>query len=493
MEDEEFLDCLHNKNTTKCLACTGNRCNQEVRLNIELLKHLQSLNIFFQSYPRNRLSCHVCTSSISAECETKPDASQACLLYSPNDNCISSVDFNGITIRGCSSQLSCNTSDSIICQECQGDNCNVANLKRKADGKPGQWQSLPLTCLSCNNLEDCKFGSSQQVCSDLEYCMTIFNNNGEVVKRGCSDGVENDQGSYCDLNSSNCLNCNSNLCNKAGSISSYIDCIYCDSKTSPDCALNPSVVESRRKCLGGCMTALYPSASNSLFDLVRTCLDDKDADDQTACSSGTSTQCKSCSTDVCNTQKLPENRLSCNHCRGENCEDAQPSECSKYRPNDQCFILFNNLSDIVHMGCTSDLGDDFVSNNLHLLYICGSEDNCNSYDNIPKPTLCAVCNSNDDEDCASNPRNVPNVATCSALPNTQCYTKLLKGMYVSSDVLTLIFVYVNFNFISDGSTQRGCVNSLTETQINACLGGTDGDCSVCEGDKCNIEVRIRSK
>ncbi|XP_065369864.1 uncharacterized protein LOC135962058 [Calliphora vicina] len=447
LEGEEFVDCLYNRNSTKCLSCIGDNCNQE-------------------SYPSNRLSCHVCSSTSSDSCENNPDDAQVCLLYAPDDKCVSSIDVNGNTVRGCSSQVSCDASNPTICQECKGDACNVANLKRKSDGKPGQWQSLPLTCMACNNLEDCTAKSSEQICSSSEYCMTVFDSNGKVVKRGCSDDVEKEQGTYCDLNSSNCFNCNSNLCNKATSLNNYIDCVYCDSETNPDCALNPSAVENLRRCNGNCMTALYPAANNSSFELVRTCLDDKDTLDQTACSSGSSTECKSCSSAACNTHKLPENRLSCYHCQGDNCEDAPKSECLKYKPDDQCFILFNNVSDISQMGCVSDLEDDFVSNNLHSLFICSTGDNCNSYENIPTTTLCAQCNSNDDEDCASNPTNVPNVGTCSALPNTQCYTKINK----------------------DGSTARGCLNSLTQTQINACLGGTDGDCSVCADDRCNIEI-----
>lgn len=337
------------------------------------------------------------------------------------------VDVNGNTVRGCSSQVSCSASDVTNCEECEGDSCNVANLKRKSDGKPGQWQSLPLTCLSCSSLEDCAANSSEEKCSNTEYCMTVFDTNGKVVRRGCSDAVEKEQGSYCDSNSSNCFNCNSNLCNKANSLSNYNECVYCDSETNPDCALNPYVVGNRRKCNGDCMTALYPVANSSSYELVRSCLDDKDVADQTACSNGSSDECKSCSGPACNTHKLPENRLSCYQCQGNDCEEAIKGECLKYKKDDQCFILFNNISDIVQMGCVSDLDDNFVTNNLHLLYVCNSGDNCNGYENIPKPTLCASCNSNNDEDCASLPENIPSMVTCSALPNTQCFTKINKG------------------------------------------------------------------
>ena len=373
------------------------------------------------------MSCHVCSSLTSSTCESKPEDSQICLLYSDSDKCVSSLDENGNTVRGCSSQISCSSSNTRTCQECDGNSCNVVNLKRKSDGKPGQWQSLPLTCMACNNLEDCTTGSNQQVCSESEYCMTVFDNDGKVVRRGCSNAVEEDKGSYCDSNSSNCFNCNSNGCNRATSLSSYVDCIYCDSATNPDCALNPSAVGGSRKCNGGCMTALYSAGNSSSFELVRTCLDDKDEGDQTVCLTGNSSECKACTSSNCNIQKLPESRLSCYHCHGESCEDPEANECLKYNSNDKCYILFNNLSDISQMGCLSELDDDFVSSNVHLLFTCDKGDNCNSFDNLPKPTVCTVCNSNEDEECASKPQNVFSVATCSALPNTQCFTMLNKG------------------------------------------------------------------
>lgn len=447
LEDDEFYNCLNNKNSTECLSCVGGNCNEE-------------------SYPSNRLTCQVCSSATSDSCETSPNSPQNCLLYSRDDKCVSSIDTSGNTVRGCSSQVTCDTSDSANCQVCEGSNCNVANLKRKSDGKPGQWQSLPLSCLACNNLEDCKAGHTQQTCLEQEYCMTVFNSNGEVVRRGCSDAVEQDQGSYCDLNSENCFNCNSNLCNVAQSLGDYIDCVYCDSESNPDCALNPSDVGKRRKCKSNCMTALYPVVNSSVYEVVRTCLDDKDLDDQSVCLDGSSTECKACSGSACNTDMLPENRLSCYSCQGDNCEDAQTAQCLKYKPDDQCFMLYDKMSDIIQMGCVSDLEDSFVSSNMHRLYMCSSGNNCNSYENAPTLTMCAVCNSKEDPDCASNPQNVPNVIQCTDLPNTQCYTR------------------VN----TDGSTDRGCVGSLNPTQMLSCLGGNATNCNTCESDRCNIAI-----
>uniref|UniRef100_A0A1I8NLT5 DUF753 domain-containing protein n=1 Tax=Stomoxys calcitrans TaxID=35570 RepID=A0A1I8NLT5_STOCA len=447
LEDDQFYNCLYNKNTTECVSCEGDNCNEEV-------------------YPEGRVTCHVCSSGNSESCETSPDASQVCQKYVADDMCVTTINEDGFTVRGCHSQLTCDTTDPSNCNICKGNDCNVANLKRKSDGKPGQWQALPLTCLSCTSAEDCKSESSPQTCTGNEYCMTVFDSNGDVAARGCSNTVEEHHGSSCDLNPESCFNCNSNMCNSATSLNEYNDCIYCDSETSTDCAFSPTAVGRRRKCNGSCMTALYPLANSSAFGVVRSCLDDKDEADQKTCESESNAECKACSGPACNVAILPEDRLSCYSCTGESCAEPEPSQCQNYKPDDQCFILFDDRSDVVHMGCVSDLEDSFVSSNIHRLYMCKSGNNCNGFDNMPKPTMCAVCDSNEDPDCASLPQNVPSVTQCTTLPNTQCYTRVNK----------------------DGSTQRGCVNSLTKAQMLACIDGTNPDCNTCEGDRCNIEI-----
>ncbi|XP_075154733.1 uncharacterized protein LOC142228233 [Haematobia irritans] len=447
LEDEQFYNCLYNTNSTECLSCEGMDCNNQI-------------------YPSDRATCHICSSEDYDACEFSPNSPEICLKYDTNEKCVTTINKDGFTIRGCHSQLTCDSSDPSSCHVCEGNDCNTINLKRKSDGKPGQWQSLPLTCFTCTSVDDCKSRNTPLTCNGNDYCMTVFNSDGEVVTRGCSSDVEQDQGSFCDMNSGNCFNCNSNLCNSASALNDYNDCVYCDSETNSNCALNPEVVKTRRKCNGNCMTALYSAANNSIYEVVRSCLDDKDEPDQNICSSGSSNECKACSGPSCNIEILPENRLSCYSCTGESCVDPEPSVCLRYKSDDQCFMLFDDRSDLIKMGCVSDLEDSFVSNNIHRLYMCSSENNCNSFENIPKATMCAVCNSNDDPDCASLPQNIPSLTQCTVLPNTQCYTK------------------VN----TDGSTQRGCVSSLNQAQMLSCISGTSSDCSSCEGDRCNIQI-----
>ncbi|XP_036330873.1 uncharacterized protein LOC118742712 [Rhagoletis pomonella] len=447
IEGEDFYECLLSTNSTKCLACVGANCNKEI-------------------YPANRLSCHQCNSTATATCDNTPAASGICLKYSSSEQCVATLDENENTIRGCSSQVSC---ASGTCQTCQDSDCNTSNLKRKNDGKPGIWQPLPLSCKVCDSQSDCAGNARNLTCSETsDYCMTVFGEQGDVVKRGCSTDVDAELGAYCDANSTQCHNCNSNDCNTAVSLADYIDCIYCDSETNANCVSNTEAVATRRQCNQHCMTALRPRSENSdVYELTRSCLDDKDAEDQVVCQAG-SDICVACQGAACNTAKLPVStpRRSCYICEGEDCIIPDTAECRAFKADDQCFVLFDSESDVKRMGCLSELDDAYVQANIKLLLLCSEGDNCNGFENFPTPTSCVQCDSEDDETCANDPSSAPTVTRCAALPHVECYTRLL----------------------SDGTTRRGCANTLSQTVLVNCLSGNSTSCQTCTSDLCNSEV-----
>lgn len=381
---------------------------------------------FQQIYPEERRTCYVC--SDENECESNPSNSRVCTLYNPNEMCVTKINNDGITERGCSSDLTCSIEDATNCQICADNNCNDANLKRKTDGNPGIWQNLPLSCYNCNNAADCAASTlTETTCTDQEYCMTVFDNAGVVIRKGCSNAVEEEQASYCDANSQNCHNCNSNRCNTATSKENYVNCIFCDSERNENCVSQPERISNRRQCNGLCMTALYLRAnSSSSYVLTRSCLDDKDVEQQTICTAGGDDKCVSCQGTLCNTQHLPAQRLSCIQCEGDGCEDPASVTCPFYRDDDKCYTLFKQDGNIEKMGCYSDLSDREIADKAHLMLTCDDKDNCNNFD-FPSSYICASCDSANDPICASYPEEIPTVETCSTLPNTQCYSRVWSG------------------------------------------------------------------
>ncbi|XP_030560364.1 uncharacterized protein LOC115762327 isoform X2 [Drosophila novamexicana] len=418
--------------------------------------------------PLERLTCHVCDSSVDGNCEVAPNAATVCVKHSVDQTCVTTLDLNGNTVRGCGDSLDCISSDSKSCQRCLGNNCNTDNLRRRADGQPGQWaQELPLSCLSCNDTTTCAASSLEKIAcaGNDEYCMTVFDAAGAVNARGCSNVVEASFSAYCDANTGKCHNCNSNSCNSATSLESYTECIYCDASQNSECVRNPTAVTARRQCNGQCMTAYRPQNGTNVYELVRGCLDDKDPEDQERCATGADSECVACTGNACNANDLSLSTLSCYICNGnEDCEDPDIAACLHYSPTDRCYMLFDDTASVTALGCLSELEEDFIDKYLEYLVYCNGN-NCNSFENIPKPNECTTCSSLDDENCASDPSKITQFDTCSVLPNTGCMTRVL----------------------SDNSTQRGCVSSLATSQLRACLKG-EGNCEVCEGALCNTEI-----
>ncbi|KAL7738265.1 hypothetical protein ACLKA6_006596 [Drosophila palustris] len=447
LDAEDYVECLGGNNSTKCVTCKGENCNVKIQ-------------------PEDRLTCHVCSSDEDESCERDPDAESLCVLHRPGQMCVSTVDLMGNTLRGCGDSLSCVTNDTSSCQRCLGKNCNTVNLKRRSDGQPGLWgQQLPLSCRSCNDAAACASSTpTDVVCSGKdEYCMTVFDAAGNVEARGCSQVVEAAFSTYCDANTGKCHNCNSNGCNNASSMDSYTSCIYCEASLNNNCYADPNEVSTRRQCNGKCMTALRPVNGTNSYDLVRGCLDDKDPQDQQLCDSDK--DCVACEGDACNVHEINVDRLSCYVCKDTvDCEVSDVAVCLNYSPTDRCYTLYDDTASVTAKGCLSAHDEKFIDDNIQFLHICDGN-NCNSYENVPKPNKCSVCSSADDENCSVDPSKITQYESCNVLPNTGCMTLVL----------------------TDGSTQRGCVSSLASTPLRACLKG-EGLCEVCEGEMCNKNI-----
>lgn len=258
--------------------------------------------------------------------------------------------------------------------------------------------------------------------------MTVFDKAGIVLQRGCSDNIIRSFSEYCDKNTDRCFACKSNFCNNAESLDDYIDCYFCDSFENSSCAIDFNAYKSRtRKCHKSCMVALYPSSSgnDTSFELSRTCLDDLDLNDRKTCAKDNNKFCKKCDGPLCNTMNMPSERFECYKCMDDGCEDMLPKKCVSYHTNEQCYVLYNNESSIVSMGCRSELASNAVALLVKQkqLILC-KETKCNSPKNLPTPKVCSVCNSAVNSFCATNPNLVNNTTRCGILPYTECFTRV---------------------------------------------------------------------
>lgn len=336
---------------------------------------------------------------------------------------------NGITKRGCKTEFVCDAI-SKNCQFCSRDGCNTANIKKRFEHPYGVFQDIPLNCNTCKG-DECQSGkpSNPNKCErdDYQDCMTVFESSGKVIRRGCENLVLAEHQSHCDAFPELCFRCKANGCNNMTNPSQYQECLFCESTINPDCVLNPSSIKTTRNCTLGCVTSLYPRKSKpKLLDLVRTCFEDIEPDNHEKCTA--ESNCIKCLDNKCNTAILPsEGRLSCLHCEGSNCDVPTSKQCVTYNPNDMCYIYFDNVTlSAVHMGCRSDVEDEKLRAEIKQYFICDGND-CNDFKNLPEATLCYVCDSENDVNCAIEPSNVTVQHSCRRLPHTQCFTRIRDG------------------------------------------------------------------
>ena len=406
-----FISCNDGHPDSKCKVCTDNNCNKNI-------------------YPSNRQRCYRCDSSSDPNCEDEPNTLQACPIYQTSDGCVTQwVD--GITRRGCSSEMTCKDLGRKNCRTCSGIGCNDIDLASQDIGKLGMFTGLPLTCYRCNGIESCSssLGALDVCTGNIEQtCVTAFDEDGNVVARGCSDSLE----STCQSDGKLCFDCKSNACNLARNENEFIDCISCDAENDKDCTFNVGSVKRSRKCYKTCMTALYPRTQdeNPVYELVRTCLDDKDLDDRNICETSQDPKCKSCSGEKCNTDDLGS-RKSCYQCKGDECQDPKQQTCRAVMDHDQCFVQWDETSSIVEMGCKSKYDPEEVNILLKAqqLWLC-DEDNCNHFDNLPKAQRCLLCNSRTDSKCSTNPSEVKSTTNCAKEPYTQCYSRVFESKWM---------------------------------------------------------------
>lgn len=417
---ENYKNCLGG---LLCDVCEGENCNKS-------------------PYPEDRLECHVCNSAFDGDCLENPTNMAICPVYNQNQVCVSKVTSENGIVRGCSEQVKCESDSVYDCELCTSNSCNKGKLLNlRGVGKPGAWQSLPLTCLSCEG-DDCSTTSKSNTCQNNpeQNCVTVFSGDN-VISRGCADDVYESHIDHCRNNPGSCHECKSNECNALSSRSALTTCVTCESSIDPNCAENVDKITTTRQCNGKCMTALHPLSheENSAYEVVRSCLDDKEESDALVCNDE---KCKVCEGDSCNKDILDVISLSCHHCSGD-CEFYESKKCSFYKEDDQCFMRFDNTSSVVEMGCASKFTTQELSSNARDLFLC-SGNNCNDYPALPQVNYCVSCNSKNDKDCATHPDKVSTAVGCGTPPHTSCFSRVNDGKFFFLNIgCKLYYVYLS--------------------------------------------------
>lgn len=286
-----------------CTKCTSKNCNTDVTRRGNKCYQCEGVSCFKElNYPADIVEC---TSS-----------------------CYVGMNSKGETVRGCAdkfanSTLCDKTEDGTgNCFTCDGDNCNQIEYPMKNR----------LTCYKCANgcaptenlIDHCEVGGN------TERCVTAFDDNNNVIERGCSMTLQNKK--YCSQNYKNCIECSGPNCNKITSKSERF-CVACNSAQDPNCVLNPSSVLSTKICSSTCYTRLYSG------DLIRGCLEDLQGFECTDANS-----CKSCNShDKCNVENYPESRKQCFTCHDlESCKNLTSKHCVRYEREEKCVTIFTD-------------------------------------------------------------------------------------------------------------------------------------------------------
>lgn len=405
---ENYKNCMGG---LLCDVCEGQHCNKDF-------------------YPKERLECFVCNSAFDASCEETPTQTEICPVFNENQVCVSKVTSGNSIVRGCSEQVKCESDNIYDCELCSSNTCNNGKLfNLRSVGKPGAWQTLPLTCFECEG-DNCATTLNTNECQNNpeQNCVTVFEQEN-VISRGCADAVYENHIDHCRNNPGSCHECKSNECNSLATKTSLTTCITCDSLTDLNCSENSELITSTRQCHGKCMTALHPltSEANPTYEVVRSCLNDKESTDADVCNDG---KCKTCEGDGCNTDVLEVNFMTCYHCVGD-CEEYESKKCNLFKENDQCFMRFDNTNSVVEMGCASKFTAEELTNGARDLFLCEGE-NCNDYTALPLVNYCVSCNSKNDEECATNPEAVKNITGCGTPPHTSCFSRVNDGKFTSN-------------------------------------------------------------
>lgn len=210
--------------------------------------------------------------------------------------------------------------------------------------------------------------------------------------------------------------------------------------------------------------------------IVRGCVSDLISTDKTKCTLGQ--DCHQCdaTTQKCNTDIYPANRLACHTCSQPPCnshEAVSLDYCQAYVSDDSCVtITEQSTGRPTRMGCKSSLTSSEQSTCSASSATCKqcTTSGCNDPAYYAGASSCVQCTSTTDPDCVGAASGFV-VQPCNDPQNFACYSRLL----------------------STGATERGCFSDLDSTSKSRCQAGTD--CRTCSTRaRCNsLEYPIQIK
>lgn len=287
-----------------------------------------------------------------------------------------------------------------------------------------------------------------------------------MIKRGCWHLLQDPLKSACDKSEGNCKVCRTNRCNTKDTFQS---CITCNSETNANCVL---MTEPEKLQTSICKD--YMAECEAYVVNGHTIRDCKSSNIECI-----PPYCDECSSNNCNNQVVPFNRLQCYQCSGEDCAKDLTGNfnflnyCRLYRDDEKCYTYKSGENSVVR-GCISDAASECEQKGSECLTCTDSTCNKEPLERIPS-LHCIKCSGGANDACSwgfESGKSELCIKPIELHQTEQCYSVKLPN----------------------GIVQRGCINDDTicsEEGVN---------CNVCGVSGCNNQniekqtcVRCHSK
>jgi Protein of unknown function (DUF753) len=382
--------------------------------------------------------------------------------------CYVGVNAKGETLRGCSNEIvnstQCGGSD-LTCFTCSDDHCN--GIVFPTENR--------LTCVKCSSQDCVDSNTKSEYCEVLnpdEKCVSVFDESGIIVERGCSSAIQNS--APCTSNSSNCLKCDFDSCNVENSVNQKFHCVSCSSEDNSKCVSDPQSTQTVACTTNQCYSRLLDSDGTGQH-IQRGC-----GEELTQCSGNS---CQTCTGERCNSNAFPADRHSCYHCFGDHCAMGHLHEkfCTVYnQSNNECVTVYGTGEfELFKKFLKFKFLIDFISDDIVLYRECyvdavaGTRDVCDDESDL----TCTKCTG----DYCNNDFKRRGIK-CSKCEGLDCFSSHLPD---TVDCLTG-GCYVGLN--AKGETKRDCASAVSNA--NSCVKNDtiDGTCLVCDDDNCNTII-----